>query len=364
MSYPFPRSTNRPPLDQSGHALLERYEPLFPEPFVSDYFAEWVEAWLTWEVPHDFIGDFEVTPTTFELFGAVYDGFTVPEGGAARRHELMQAQVRHVRGPVLDPEYRALDLPRCLLCQTLVELSGTDRFGPLPRRRGLGTFDGLVLIPNRYPYQPGASLLFPDRHRQAFSHGNLRLVGAEPRPAAPAPKMIDPKNLLTTFSICDRRGLYMIKNHPMDSMSIPEHDHVHLVPACLVPDRIRRTFVPDARDALHAARLEYSPFDTLVLSGGTVRDRAAAAAMLLARLDRDGVPYTLVYLDGSLFVTPRHRCSLAESRMKTGGGVGIHLFNPADQLLVQRLMKWVPRRGEFDWDGYLPAPWGAAATPG
>jgi hypothetical protein len=159
----------------------------------------------------------------------------------------------------------------------------------------------------------------------------------------------DRGTLESALWLCDVLQFTMLRNHPRDGMSIPEHEHLHLLPTDLVPAALINEILPTGLHKI-AIGSDGTPFATAFIRGASTEETAALAKPMLGRLDGDGVIYSVAYAARTLAITPRHSSAPAST---IGAGVGLHLFDGSDPAAAAAAFDSVPLRGNFNWNAYL-----------
>jgi hypothetical protein len=318
------------PSDEGGElSFLRSCAGVLPTDKWAPFLCAWARALSAYGTSLSFMRTLRRNSGCFEVDGARYRFHAATSDSYAARHELMAKQARYVpmaRGDT----YRFHHDTDCLLCQNV--LQGTDA-GFLPelvRNNLLLELGNLVLLPNRYPAQPGASLLVTRDHRAP--------IGAWDR-----------GQLEAALWFCDSMQFVMLRNHPRDGMSIPSHEHFHVLPADLVGIDLVGAIQPKELQKIGIGS-GGTPFATAFIRGNSSEETAALARPILMRLEEDGVIFSLAYAQKTLAITPR-RLDLAISAV--GAGVGLHLFDGSNPAATAAAFDAVPLRGEFDWSKYL-----------
>ena len=189
-----------------------------------------------------------------------------------------------------------------------------------------------TILPNRYPSQLGAALLVSNNHL-APSRGSES----------------EHLELLSASAIaCKQYDLIAVKNHPLDGMSLPRHDHIHLWPRELASAQHVVRLI-EARADTSIASSDASPFDSRIFSGP---DNLKFVAQLLAHFDNAGVVYTYAQVGETVMLSPRVPSSAPVLISLTGP---LHIFSPPYSRTLLAALSFIPLAGCFDWDKFIPA---------
>lgn len=359
------------PPTTSESAFLARWEDVLPPETWRAFLLQWARALEAYETPLSFIDTVTYRKATLPVWGTNYEFIESIGGQHFRRREFMAAQPSYT--PLLPREAYppSLELNTCKLCGNIAQSIDAALTPELGRSNALLRAAGYTLVPNKYPGHPGHVLLIPDTHDHALTRVSAAERGAlnESRTVA---RILSVHDLLTLFITCDELRLVGSRNHPRDAMSIPEHDHFHLIPRALFPRKWFTRFSdthggpntgsvgvaePDATSA--AARNYFprraagTPFDTLLLTAPSAAELAHQAQPILERLERLGVVWTLYYADQMLFVSPRRPLPISHPQLSIGAAAAIHCCGADHLTFIQHVESNLVPRGEFNFGGLL-----------
>lgn len=229
-----------------------------------------------------------------------------------------------------------VDPINCALCKRIVAIyDDLDQNGDSATVISMGSF-GFV-IPNRYPALPGHSLWLPKDHDLARTTPSRSLIEGE---------------LDEVAKYCLQNNLIAVRNHPFDGMTVPNHDHFHLLPdwALGVTEDYFDGFFPHQGSNSPLIELVNTPFSTLVVN---LEQQSELAATLLNRLERAGVVYTLLCYRNRLLITPRVADIKQQSpQIKMGGAIALHIFPLDEPNFLTNAERFIERTGKFDWQRY------------
>lgn len=300
-----------------------------------------------------------VVAGSFEVDSKSYPAVFMRGIDHAARRALM------ARAPSYQPksdEYPGLNTSACALCANLAQLVDFER-GATDELSALWFDTDHAWIVNKFPYVRGDSLILPRRHddlkmRHRVIRGSERGQGTrsiERRPGATAGAKIHPDFLAKAFALADRFGQVAHRNHAIDGMSMPEHDHLKLIPEehpiwslCIKElSKYPEKFCGEATD---------TPFATLIIKDHT-EFLSERVAELCNRLEDDQVVFTFIYNRGGILITPRagERVMAADVDVWIGNGVSGHIFeepeiNPEH---LRRAKAYTAMKNKFNWHSYI-----------
>ncbi len=342
--------------------LLEKVQATLAADKWGTFLVGWARALAAYQTPISFVTGVDYQTSQFEIAGSQYPAVFVRGARYDERARLMALQKPYAprRGW---GEYDLRLEQQCLLCQNVAQTMDASIHPGRVANPLIFDLNEYVVLPNRYPARPGACLFMAKNHD--LSHGRVVLP---PRTATPRiiPSEIgktrgnipSARDLQVLFKLCDAFDFIAIRNHVLDAMSIPEHDHFHLAPIELPAfDVFRTNLLATLEDADgHASGTKFargSPFDSVVLVD---QDRSALIARALStfeRLERDHQVFTIAYYSGHILISPRRVERLAHRSITVGAAAPLHTFDAPDAEFLRLLGEYVPRRGEFGWQRYL-----------
>jgi len=319
------------------------------------FLDHWASALQAYGTPVDFVSSVRYIDSQFHLQGMSYP-LVIPQGGNYRmRAQLMARQRRYDAMGDASAYPASLRPDGCYLCQNIQQALDAERD---PTRSSNVMFDlgSHYIFPNRYPAHRGSSLFVPKDHddhdrrvdicaRRLEDEFGIRTLG----------RLLGWKDLLTLFQFADAHQLIAARNHVLDGMSIPCHDHFHLHGAALPSSRFFCQLIDDERSKIGPQERFplATPFATLFLLD---EDRAALAhraAEVIGRLEFRHVVYTAAYWQGCFALSPR-TCNVGSYGIsKVGSDALMHSFDPEEPGVFEHIQRHVLLRGQFDWRPFL-----------
>ncbi len=319
------------------------------------FLDRWANALLAYGTPTDFVSSVRYIESRFEMNGAAYP-LVIPQGGNYRmRAQLMARQRRYdALGDSLAYPV-SLRPDGCFLCQNIQQAIDAERDATRPSNVmfDLGSH---YIFPNRYPAHRGSSLFVPKDHddherrvdicaRRLEDEFGIRTLG----------RLVGPRDLRTLFQFADAHNLLAARNHVLDGMSIPCHDHFHLHSAALPSSRFFCQLIEDEHSKSGPPERfpQATPFATLFLIDSDRAALAQRAAEVIGRLEFGHIVYTAAYWQGGFALSPR-TCDVSVDRIpKVGGDVPMHSFDPEEPGVLEHIQRHVLRRGQFDWRPFI-----------
>ncbi len=345
-------------LSDEDRTFLDKASQFLSLDKYGDFLLRWARAIEAYGTPRDFVYSTYYEQTNVNLDGKLYPmQYFISENNAQRgalmNKQKAEAEARKTRGE--KPRWPNDGNIACFLC---------DNIGQAISRSDNIVYDlGIHLIlPNKYPSQFGHSLFVPKEHDDETKRVTPQQIPEE-RATLYAPEEGKTRgNILTrdyldaVIESCDKYHLFGVRNHVLDGMSIPGHDHFHIFPQDL-PISSLVSYVTKAKRKTEFGPtiylLENTPFDTLLIQRENRRDVTSVAISLLEKMERDNQVFTLTYNRGQLFVSPRNREQVNNKRIQIGAGVPTHFSDTKGEEFLQRLDKFVPKRGEYSWEKYM-----------
>lgn len=320
-----------------------------------DFWRAWGQAYRNSYNPAPLPDELEVSSGSFEVDSSSYEAVLI--GGidhAARRMLMARAGSYSPRGA----NYPGLQVSSCALCGNLTQIVDAE-LGVADELNALWFDEKHAWLVNKFPYVRGDSLLLTRRHddmelRHHVTRSIERGQGVRSimrRPGATAGAKISADFLVKAFALADRYRQVAHRNHPLDGMSMPEHDHIKLIPES---HPMWGLCLREAQQLSggYCGELRNTPFSTLAMKDSPVA-LADKVSFICNRLEDLQVVFTFVYCGGAVFVTPRAgpRVDAADADVWIGNGVSGHIFehpgsNPEH---LRRALAYTARRGEFDW---------------
>ena len=251
----------------------------------------------------------------------------LPQNALARYAEAFSAAL-------IDPQH-------CPMCGHLAQGFDAELYGEPGVFLARGA--GFALIPNRFPPSPGPFdlLLVPVSH------------DAPDRKTAG--KRVSLGDLEAVTEACAALAMAAQRNHVLDGMSVPQHDHWKLTPLETPAGRWREMALAcrtAAREApLWQGQVPGVSFDMLGITGQDTRQVLECVATCLQRLEDAREVFTLWYADGVFAILPRWSEAYHQKPLlpPLSSAVGTLLMPPCDPKLLSTMEQRVPLAGEFDW---------------
>jgi hypothetical protein len=321
----------------------------------ADFWGAWNQAYRNSYNPAPLPDELEMTAGTFELDSKSFEAVFMGGIDHAARRALMAKAPSYKS---LGSDYPGLNIGACALCANLTQIIDAES-GASNELNALWYDDDHAWLGNKFPYVRGDSMILPRRHddlslRHQVSRSTERGQGIRSivrRPGATAGAKISPDFLVKAFALADRYKQVAHRNHAIDGMSMPEHDHLKLIPES---HPIWSIFIREARAVPNrfCGELDNTPFATLVIKNDPVT-LAEQLSNICNHLEDMQVVFTFIYNAGTVFITPRAgpKVDAADVDVWIGNGVSCHVFehpsvNP-DHL--RRAKAYTSRKGEFDW---------------
>ena len=311
-----------------------RVEAALDKPISSLFYSNWQKAISIMGTELKHLDDVQIKLTEFNWEGRNFPMISLLNAEYPDRDHKMSSAAKYQAKKIASSYEHRLELDRCALCRRTVaavddlDAKKEDRVFIHDEREGF-------VFPNRFPVMLGHSLWVPK------DHDLPRITYA---------KSLNKGELGEIFQIADKFNLVAMRNHPHDGMTIPQHDHFHLLPAAELKAAEHLVRMSINWDKSYWSNSLSSPFATLVIRPEAVLDRVV---LILQNLERAKIVYTLCYYEGNLFVTPR-RSSIVGQKVKIGGGIGFHVFDQSGAILNNNIKAYLPRVGEFNWNKFLP----------
>jgi hypothetical protein len=325
----------------------------------NDFIASWAEAVKGgYETPVTLVKGSKMQTIKVEFAGANYQFLKRISPGYDMRKELMDKQRKEAdqrKAEGQGPRWQN-DGSSCFLCDNVGQAIAAETNKDIPNNAVHET-DAYFILPNKYPAFIGHSLFVPKEHddeeqRVIPENGNYPIEQGKTRGA-----LITPGFLEETVRTCQDFSLVGIRNHVLDGMSIPGHDHYHLYPQDLESFSLTDILLDGMQQTNYGEGIRTpvnTPFDMLVFSRQLMKDSFyEKASDLLGKIETANQVFTLLYVRDNLIVSPRKNSDNITSNLKVGGGLTFHSLDADTEEYLGKIRQWVPRRGEFNWDSYF-----------
>ncbi|VVB83542.1 Uncharacterised protein [uncultured archaeon] len=283
-----------------------------------DFLERWFNALEAYDTPREFVS------STYSKKGDIFFGginypviYTIAPNNEQRR-ELMNKQIPYTpKKSVADYGLR-LDIKECFLCHNIVQAIDAQEF-PSEIKNNLILKSGEnFVMPNRYPSQAGHSLLIPKNHDD-FSNrvipkiDNNRRKIYIPEYGKTRGEIITESSLAEILECFDKYNFKALKNHVLDSMSIPGHDHWHIFLDDSPSLSLLKKLTKDAKKTSFGQSiylLRNTPFDTLLIKEENPENIIHPAVKILEKMEKSDEIFTLAYYKGHLLISPRNSKNL------------------------------------------------------
>ena len=342
-------------------AFLDRWRKILAPDKWGQFLLGWARALAAYETPLHSIDSTTYHQGHITIGGQQFTTRYSLGGNYQQREALMKSQKPYK--PQQHPESFGLNLTEdCLLCQNIMQAVDAAQNPGLVANNVLMDLGDYLLLPNRYPSHPGASLFLPKSHDDERSRipsdcQSQRVAAQLRKQGLTTGRIQHPKELLRLIQVCDALDLYALRNHVLDGMSIPRHDHWQVCPKDISNFAAVDSFIEHSRQSYPGMNFfpqAGSPFDTRILTAEEPWPLAAAAASLIEALERNGEVFTLGYYQNHFFFSPRFSARAGHSKLKIGCSTQLLNIDPSDSTLLQAIENYVPLRGQFDWSRYAP----------
>lgn len=328
-----------------------------------DFLLKWASSLEAYGTPRDFVYSTTYKKTEIEFAGKRFPAVLITAKNNAKRRELM-AQQKPYKPLHEAKEYGVrLSLDDCFLCENIVQGTDAQQDSQIPSN--VVYFVGMDnIVPNRYPSQFGHSLSVPVEHDDI----STRVVPVPdptnkttiymPEEGKTRGNLMTEEYLKAIITASDSLNLIAFRNHVLDGMSIPGHDHFHLFPEDLPPFSILADIIGEKERTDFGENIykpQNTPLDTLLICQEERKNLVETATPILQRLELCNQVFTLNYHKGRLFISPRHQESVNDRRIQVGGGMALHYLDGSEESeFIKKVEKYVPLKGQFDWDKFIP----------
>ncbi|HYD03368.1 MAG TPA: hypothetical protein VEC16_03650 [Alphaproteobacteria bacterium] len=335
--------------------LIDSYKPKVDLSDKKQFLVKWGQALESYGTPVEFVMSTRFEEGKFDLSGKTYGLRRIISENNAMRQELMSKQKKYENK---SEKYDLnLSLDNCFLCQNIAQAEDSKANSDVASNI-VEELQDYYVLPNRYPANWGHSLWIPknidDMTFRVAPTGEKKDIYI-PEEGKTRGKVLKENELKQLFELCDNLGYVAQRNHVLDAMSIPGHDHFHLqfdkYPNYGTVDMLA---LPLAANKITKGiyRANATPFDTLVITPA-LSNLPEAAAYILENMEKDNQVFTLAYHKGNLLVSPRKN-NEDNKRLAVGAGVHLHSFDKDPTVdIANNVLKHVPLKGEFNWKKYL-----------
>ncbi|MEK6970046.1 MAG: hypothetical protein AABW48_06490 [Nanoarchaeota archaeon] len=351
------------PTEQKNKEFLQTASAYLDSTKWEDFLLKWASALEAYGTPRDFVYSTTYKRTEIELSGKRFPAVLITAKNNAKRRELMAQQKPYKLLHEAKEYGLRLSLDDCFLCENIVQEIDAQQDPQIPNN--VMYFAGMHNIsPNRYPSRFGHSLSVPVEHDDVSARVNPVPDPANktaiyiPEERKTRGKLMTEEYLRATIAASDSLNLIAFRNHVLDGMSIPGHDHFHLFPEDLPPFSILADIIGEKERMDFGENIykpQNTPLDTLLICQEERKDLVETAIPILQQLELNNQVFTLNYHKGRLFISPRHQEAVNDRRIQVGSGMPLHYVDGGDESeFVKKIEKYVPLKGQFDWKKYIP----------
>ncbi len=229
----------------------------------------------------------------------------------------------------------------CFMCDAVGQALHTEGTLLLPA----ATFQNHILIPNKYPSIRGHALL----------------VAKQDNTLDPT---ITREYLEAMVRLAHAYDVVSVRNHPQAGMSIPDHEHAHVLPRLVPTTTGTRHPIYALTDSLlepesfGISTVARTRFDTRACVG---KGRVETAYNILSRLARNEIIFTFYYdpaanqgKQGAFFITPHKKADA-----KVSGSYPLYNYQTTSlegfsyEAHLTNLESYIYTKGTFPWNAYL-----------
>lgn len=346
-----------------SEAYRDKLNQLFPLGMPVQFLNAWHQTLANSSMPIDFAGCYSYERHPFSVEGRTFTAVKISGINHEQRRETIAQTTQHVpRHPFDSYGYRFS--PDCALEPNIIQALDALNQEPGVQTNALADFGDYIWMLNKFPWFVGDSLVMPKNHddlsERALFSADQSKKWTKRQPEETRGAIVTPEYLATVIAICDRFDQAAQRNHALDGMSIPLHDHFKLMPAAhpalaLLPEFTRRLDLEG--DQVAAYRALNTPLDTLCIASLDHGRLAEVTAAILEQLERDDQIFTIVYTRGTIFITPRNASLYGNGNPEghTGSAVGYHAIEDLTDgsVSMSRFLTYLARQGTFDWQKYV-----------
>jgi len=313
----------------------------------SEFYKAWDQALINSGVPPEFADGTKYQRGVFWQKGLPFGANYICEVDHDLRKRIIAGSERY--NPLKDISQYAYRLTnKCDLDLNLMQALDSLEASNRAPSNALLVSDSFAWLVNKFPYNIGDTLVLPINHddltsRAVFDEKDRTWARNHRQQTRGA--LTSERYLSFVIAVCDYYNQTASRNHALDGMSIPMHDHYKLVPhgnpLFLQLDTLIDQSATNYNGVfLYAPR--NTPFDTLVMTGADKLALAIVAAEKLNFLEREDKIFTVIYHKGHLLITSRREELYGDGNRDgwTGSTVGAHGFERSSEHL-RRVKQYV-----------------------
>ena len=317
----------------------------------------WSRALRSYGTPLSFVSNVGFEKDLLNIHGETVEVSWSVNPGHALRRQLMIAQPEYpaLKDATEYPSRLHLVNGQCKLCENVAQANDSLVSDDVPTNILIDLGSSYVL-PNRYPASPLNSVWVPKNHDEPSSRVTTLAPLSDTFKLAHYPGLTrgnipTAEQLEEVFELSDALGLLALKNHTMDGMSIPFHEHFQLLAVeSLAPGHIQKIYEPtkDVRVPF-IGEINSLPYAALAIKGANCKETAEMAQPIIEDLEKTGQIFTITFYQGVVLLVPRSEEALAtNTRLSMGAGPNFLCLIPA--IHAELANRYLIPRGGFPWD--------------
>ena len=347
---------------ETDRIFIQKASKLLNQGKWEGFLLKWAKALESYGTPRTFVDSTTYRKVQIDFQSKPYYFVYTVSKNYAQRSALMAQQQPYLSQKREEDYKLRLDLANCFLCQNVVQGLDAKAYPEKVENNIMYDLGTHVIIPNRYPGQLGHSLSLPKDHDELFTRvtpqpePENKTTIYHPEKGKTRGAILSSDYLAAVIKACDKFHLAAIRNHVLDGMSIPGHDHFHLMPEDLPSVSLGDIVAGEKVSTEYGPtifRPGNSPFDTLMVLGDA-ESIALTATPILSTMELNDQVFTLAYHQGKLFISPRNKDSVNDRRIQVGGGIPIHYLDTEGPEFINRINRLVPMKGDYGWEHFLP----------
>jgi hypothetical protein len=338
------------PLTEREAGQVAKWDKYLPIPQWGPLHVAWIRALESYGTPAEFTQHMNFSNEVFALNSMNYRAFSIRGFDFAARERLGKVPTPYQSDANMAPHLRA----DCALCGH-IDQGNAAMHRPesiannvLFRLGSPGVGTALV-IPNRFPMVPLASLWLRDSHdsmetRISALSKSCQVQSSYPREAGRTRgALVSGEELLLLGQFCKTIGFTALRNHVVDGASIPSHDHWHLWPNPIFPDDHlnRLELTSPLLGELEIGVLKKNPFATYFIGGRDLAQSAFKTARIINKLELENEVFTVQFIAGRFLISPR--LPTYDHRIQIGAGIETLCLDPVSETFRQNL-QYLPQR--------------------
>ncbi len=327
-----------------------------------EFLMTWTRSLESYGTPRSFVDSTRYESAKVKFGDQEYPFVYAVSANYAQRSALMDGQEKYPNQEPEDAYGLELNLDSCFLCQNVAQAIDAENHPDEVLSNMMYDFGSHFILPNRYPAQFGHSLSVPKDHDdlsdRVLPQAEHDLITDTkiyyPESGKTRGSLLKREYLTSVLDSCDELGLVGIRNHVLDGMSIPGHDHFHLMPEDLLS--LIESIIGGLTETGYGRNIfmsQNTPFDTLLIRADGGEAISEIAIPILERMERADQVFTLAYGHGHLLISPRFKDEVGDRMQKIGGGIPLHYFDTEGEEFVERVKRVVPMSGQYNWSDFI-----------